>query len=198
MNRNKSRKAGSRFAGQLTINNKQIFCSNITVIAILLILLGVISRIFPHPANFAPITAIALFGGLYLSKKMAFILPMAAMLVSDIFVGFYSWKMMAAVYTSFLLVVGIGILVKQHKTFGNVLIGTLLGSVLFFLITNGAVWAFGTMYTHSFAGLMQSYLMGIPFFKNTLLGDLFYTGVIVGSMEAIMLYNTTLVAKKVV
>ncbi len=186
MNRNK----------QLTTNNKQIVSGNIAIIAVLLILLGVSSRIFPHPANFAPIAAIALFGGLYLSKRMAFILPMAAMFVSDIFIGFYSWKMMIAVYVSFLFVVGIGMIVKQHKTLGTVLTGTLLGSVLFFLITNGAVWAFGTMYPHSFAGLMQSYLMGIPFFKNTLLGDLFYTGVLVGSMEAMMVYSTKLFAKQ--
>ena len=104
--------------------------------------------------------------------------------------------MMASVYVSFLLIVGIGMIVKQHKTLGTVLTGTLLGSVLFFLITNGAVWAFGTMYPHSFAGLMQSYLMGIPFFKNTLLGDLFYTGVLVGSMEAMMVYSTKLFAKQ--
>ena len=169
---------------------------NITWIAVLLILLGVTSRLFPHPANFAPIAAIAMFGGLYLSKRMAFILPMTAMFLSDIVVGFYSWKMMTAVYVSFLLIVGIGILVQRNKTFGNILTGTLLGSVLFFLVTNGAVWGFGTMYAHSFGGLMQSYLMGIPFFKNTLLGDLFYTGVLVGSMEAIALYKTKLFAKQ--
>ncbi|PJC52489.1 MAG: hypothetical protein CO030_02610 [Candidatus Magasanikbacteria bacterium CG_4_9_14_0_2_um_filter_42_11] len=170
--------------------------NNLTAIAVLLILLGVSARIFPHPANFAPIAAIALFGGLYLSKRWALILPLSAMFVSDIFVGFYSWKMMVAVYASFLLIVGIGMMVKRKKEFATILGGTLLGSMLFFLITNGAVWAFGTMYTHSFAGLMQSYLMGIPFLKNTLLGDLFFTGILVGSMEAIALYKTKLFAKQ--
>jgi len=188
---------------QLTINthrastygdNKQL--TNLTAMAVLLILLGVTARLFPHPANFAPIAAIAMFGGLYLPKRWALILPISAMLVSDIFVGFYHWQMMLAVYASFTLVVGIGMMVKKKKEFATVLGGSLLGSILFFLITNGAVWAFGTMYAHSFAGLMQSYLMGIPFLKNTLLGDLFYTGVLVGSMEAILAYKAKFVAKQ--
>lgn len=173
---------------QLAISNKQ--GTNLTIIAVLLILLGVAARFLPHPPNFAPIAAIALFGGLYLNnKKLAFALPIGAMLVSDLFIGFYSWKMMAAVYLSFLAMVGIGLLVRKNKKFSTILGGTLLGSVLFFVVTNAAVWAFGTMYPHTIEGLMSSYAMGIPFFKNTLMGDLFYTGVLVGSMEAVLFWN---------
>ncbi len=170
---------------QPAISSKQSAIST-SAIAALLIIFGVALRFAPHPPNFAPIAAIALFGGLYLNKKMAFALPIATMLVSDLFIGFYSWKMMTAVYLSFLAMVGIGLLVKRNKKLSTVLGGTLLGSLLFFLVTNGAVWGFGTMYPHSLSGLMSSYTMAIPFFKNTLMGNLFFVGVLVGSMEAII------------
>lgn len=164
--------------------------SNTLVIAALLITLGLVSRLLPHPANFAPIAAIAIFGGLYLPKRWAIVLPMLAMFVSDIFIGFYTWQIMASVYGSFAIIGLIGLLVRKNnhassagKKISNIIGGTVLASVLFFLITNFAVWAFGNMYTHSLAGLTQCYTMAIPFFKNTLLGDLLYTGVLVGSFE---------------
>lgn len=169
--------------------------STITVITVLLILLGVAARFFPHPANFTPIGALALFGGLYLPRRIALPLPIGAMLVSDLFIGFYHWQMMLAVYGSFLLMVGIGLLIRQKKHLGTLLGGTLLGSLLFFLITNATVWGFGTMYPHTFDGLLTSYAMGIPFFKYTLLGDLFYTGVLVGGMEALLWYKNRVVLK---
>lgn len=153
------------------------------ILSILLITLGFVCRLLPHPANFAPIAAIAIFGGLYLPKRWAIILPMLAMFVSDIFIGFYTWQIMVAVYGSFAIVGLIGLLVRKNKKAATVIGGTILGSILFFLITNFAVWAFGSMYTHSFVGLTQCYTMAIPFFKNTLLGDLFYTGALVGSFE---------------
>ena len=159
--------------------------TNTLIIATLLIILGFVARLLPHPANFAPIAAIAIFGGLYLPKRWAIILPVMAMFVSDIFIGFYTWQIMAAVYGSFAIVGLIGLLVRKNKKAATVIGGTILGSILFFLITNFAVWAFGSMYTHSLAGLTQCYAMAIPFFKNTLLGDLFYTGVLVGSFELI-------------
>ena len=111
------------------------------------------------------------------------------MFVSDIFIGFYTWQIMASVYLSFVLAGLIGMLIRKNKKAATVIGGTILGSILFFLITNFAVWAFGSMYTHSFAGLMQCYTMAIPFFKNTLLGDLFYTGALVGCLELLTLYR---------
>jgi hypothetical protein len=68
--------------------------------------------------------------------------------------------------------------------------GTLSASIIFFIITNYAVWAFGTMYPHTVNGLFQSYMMALPFFKNSVLGDMFYTGMLVGSMEAIRFIQT--------
>jgi len=156
----------------------------------LLILLGIICRFLPHPANFAPIVAIAIFGALYLPKKWSVILPLAAMFASDIFIGFYTWQIMLSVYFSFILIAGIGLLVRKNKKFHTILGGTLLGSVIFFLLTNFAVWAFGTMYLHNLSGLIQSYYMALPFFRNSLLGDIFYTAILVGGYEFILKYSS--------
>lgn len=152
-------------------------------IAILLVVLGTAARILPHPANFAPIGAIALFAGLYLPRRQAFIIPLAAMFLSDIVIGFYDPRMMAAVYGSFLLSIFIGCMLQNKKTFPMIMGGATLGATIFFLTTNAAVWAFGTMYAHTLSGLGQSYLMAIPFFRNSLLGDIFFTGIFYASME---------------
>ena len=157
---------------------------------ILLIILGISCRFLPHPANFAPIGAIAIFGALYLPKKWAYTLPLAAMLISDLFIGFYSPFIMITVYAAFLLTVLIGFKIKESKKFGNILAGTLTGSIIFFLTTNAAVWAFGTMYTKNLSGLISSYYMALPFFRNSTLGDLFYVGILVGGMELIILLQT--------
>jgi hypothetical protein len=156
--------------------------------AFLLILLGISSRLLPHPANFAPIAAIGLFSGIYLPKKYALIIPGIALILSDWFLGFYVWQVMVAVYASFAIVGLIGLTIKNNKKIHIILGGTLLGSIIFFLVTNWAVWAFTPMYAHNVNGLLQSYFMALPFFKNTLLGDLFYTGVLVGAMEVIQNY----------
>ena len=93
---------------------------------------------------------------------------------------------MLAVYFSFALMGVIGLYVRRHKNFARVVGGALLGSILFFLITNWAVWAFGAMYPLTLTGLLESYTMAIPFFRNSLLGDLFYVGILVGSMEVLL------------
>ncbi|MDD4901174.1 MAG: hypothetical protein PHS62_03660 [Patescibacteria group bacterium] len=152
--------------------------------AFILIVLGIGARFLPHPANFAPIGAIAIFSGIYLPKKWALVLPLAAMFFSDFFLGFYVLPIMLSVYGGFVIMGLIGLWVRSNKKLATVLGGTILGSVIFYLLTNGAVWAFGSLYAHNFAGLLQSYIMAIPFFRNSLLGDLFYTGVLVGAYEA--------------
>ncbi len=160
------------------------------IIPTLLIILGLSARLLPHPANFAPIGAIALFAALYLPKKYALIIPLIAMFISDIFIGFYSLPIMLSVYIGFTIMSLIGLLVKKNKKFSTILGGTLVGSILFFLLTNFAVWTFGTMYSHTFSGLIQSYTMAIPFFKNSLLGDLFYSGIIIGGFEFVLSLQT--------
>lgn len=157
--------------------------------AYFLIIAAAILRLLPHAPNFAPITALALFGGVYLrDKRLAIVLPLAAMLVSDIFIGFYEFSIMASVYLSFAISGLLGLWLKRRKDVGNTAAVTLTASVQFFLITNFAVWAFGTMYPHNMAGLLQSYVNALPFFRNTLLGDFFYVGILFGLYEFVSYY----------
>lgn len=157
--------------------------TNQQYIAILLIVLAICARILPHPANIAPISAIALFSGLYLSRRLALTLPIIGLVISDFIIGFYDTRIMIAVYASILITAGIGILLQQKKRPTYLLAGTLLGSIIFFIITNAAVWLFGTMYPHTIHGLMTSYTMAIPFFRNSVLGDLMFSTILIGSYE---------------
>lgn len=147
--------------------------------------LGLIGRFFPHLPNVTPITAIALFSATYLGLRYSFIIFFATMLVSDIFIGFYQWPVMLSVYGSFALASLIGLYLKNHKTFPIILGGTVVSSLLFFLITNWAVWQYGGMYSPGWDGLFESYTMAIPFFKNSLVGDLFYTSIFFGAFETV-------------
>lgn len=152
----------------------------------LLLILAVATRFLPHPANFTAVGAIALFGGLYLPRRYAVIGPLVVMFISDIFLGFYHPALMAAVYAGFAIMTGIGLVVRRNKKIVTVLGGTILGSMIFYLITNFAVWIFGTMYPHTWSGLINCYYLALPFFKNTLLGDLTYVSVLVGGYELAM------------
>lgn len=155
----------------------------IKIVPALIILFGILARLIPHPANFAPITAIALFSGVYLPKKYAFILPIGVLFLSDLFIGFYGATMLF-VYGSFILSGLIGLWLKNHKNLFTILGSSFFASILFYLITNFAVWLYPhSFYTKDLSGLLQSYVMAIPFFRNTLLGDLFYIVVFFGGYE---------------
>ncbi|OGE84638.1 MAG: hypothetical protein A3J48_03585 [Candidatus Doudnabacteria bacterium RIFCSPHIGHO2_02_FULL_46_11] len=158
----------------------------------LFIFFGAAFRLIPHPDNFAPIAAIALFGGVYLSKKEALWLPLLAMVLSDIFIGFDSFSSRLTVYGSFMLISLIGLLVRRRKNLATVLGGSVLGSLAFYLITNFAFFYAPIMYPHNWQGVFQSYINALPFFRNTLLGDLFYVGVLFGAYE----FATYLAAKR--
>lgn len=139
-----------------------------------------IMRLLPHWPNFTPVAAMALFGGVYISRKaLAFIIPLAAMFLSDLIIGFHST--MVAVYVGVIITVLIGLGLKNRVKAGNVVIASLISSVIFFLITNFGAWMSGLMpYSKDFSGLVQAYIAGIPFFNNGLMGDLFYSTVFFG------------------
>jgi hypothetical protein len=182
---------------ELVLNKKERVIE--LAIAVILVLIGVSFRLVPHTPNFTPIAAIALFGGIYLSKKVALILPIAAMVVSDIFIGSYEPKLMVVVYGSFLLCVLLGFWLKKHKKWYIILGGSVSGSLIFFLTTNFAVWNFTPWYAKTFSGLVQCYLMALPFFKNTILGDLFFISCFSGFYEIIKVFvKRYLAAKKIV
>ena len=144
----------------------------------------------PHPMNFTAVGAIALFSGYYFKdKRIAFFVPMVIMFLSDWKLGFYQWQLLASVYFAFALVVLLGIAIKNKKWFWSLPM-SLLGTISFFLITNGAVWLFATWYPHTIAGLMTCYMEGIPFLRNAFAGDLTYTFIFFSAAQlAIVLAN---------
>ena len=140
------------------------------LIIITFIFIAVLFRLVPHMPNFTPITAAALFAGVFLAdKKLAFIIPLAAMAISDLFLGFTLTSLF--VYTAIILIGIIGIYSKKMniKTI-------LISSISFFIITNFGVWLI--WYPQTLEGLLECYTLAIPFFRNSLLGDLFYSGVL--------------------
>ena len=136
-------------------------------------------RLLPHPPNFSPIAAVALFSGAYLSKRaIAFVAPFAALLLSDLFLGFY--PELAFVYLSVAATVLIGWAISKRKSAGRVAVAALASSVLFYLVTNFGVWLIMDYYPKTLAGLAACYVAAVPFFQNTLAGDLFFTALLFG------------------
>jgi hypothetical protein len=117
----------------------------------------------------------ALFSGAVLKdRRLAFLVPIAALFAGDIFIGFYAYKLMLVVYASFLVSVAVGFWLRDRRTIARISVATLAGAIQFFLVTNFAVWATGLSYEHNFPGLIMCYVAGIPFFWNTLAGDAIY------------------------
>jgi hypothetical protein len=157
-----------------------------------LILLAAFSRIIPHPANFSPLGAIALFGAAHFSKKWhVLLIPIAATWLSDLFInnviysayypeftwfyeGFY-WQ-----YLSYIIIALVAMPIFKHVNQKSILLGALSSTLIFFLISNVGCFVGNTFYPQSFMGLMTCYGAGIPFLKGTLLGDLFYSFVLFG------------------
>jgi len=164
---------------------KKLIKFSLPGMAYFFIFAGAALRLVPHPANFAPIAALGLFGGTYLNKKYALFVPLLAMLLSDIYLGFASFWVTFSVYLSFFLIGALGLWLKNHKTIPNTIGASLTGSILFFIVTNFAVWATTPWYAKTWEGFVQCYLLAVPFFRNTILGDLFYVAVIFGLYELV-------------
>lgn len=158
---------------------------NYNVMTYLFILLGALLRVIPHPGNFAPIAAMALFGGTYLNKKFAIFVPLAAMVISDLVIGFDSWTSRAMVYGSFVVAGLIGMWLKNHKNVYTVTGASIASSVIFFLVTNLPFLHAKSLYPYTLDGTITSYINALPFFKNTLLGDLFYVAIFFGAYELV-------------
>jgi hypothetical protein len=160
----------------------------------ILILLAVLSRLFPHPANFAPMMAIGIFGGaMFKEKRWAYIVPLLSIWLSDLllnnvvfggyfegFVWFYEgwyWQ-----YAAYLLVPFLStLLFKNNISAGKVALMGIGSGLLFFLVSNFGVWYSTTMYPKTGEGLLLCYTMGLPYLKGTLLGNLFYSVILFGS-----------------
>jgi hypothetical protein len=149
------------------------------VIAATCILIAAATRFLPHPPNVNAVAAMALFGGAYISdKRIAFIIPLIAMLLTDMVIGFHNT--MWAVYIAMAIIVFLGSKMKKTGT-SNVIGFSLIASLLFFLVTNFGTWAMENFYPHTPAGLATAYVAGLPFLKNSILGDLVFNGILFGS-----------------
>lgn len=152
--------------------------------ALSLIAMAVLARLIPHPANVTPIVGLALFSGAYfggvrISKAGAILLPLAAMFISDLALGVHD--QMVSVYGSIVLVSFIGFALAEKRTAGRVIAASVASSTLFFLITNFTVWLAGEMYAKTGAGLVECYTLALPFYRNGLIGDLAYSGLLFGA-----------------
>lgn len=139
-------------------------------------------RVIPHPMNFAPIGALALFSGAYFSSKRAAVaVPLLSLVAGDIFTGFH--LLIPCVYASFLVSVAIGFWLRRNKSVARIGGATLAGAIQFFLVTNFAFWASAIgNYPKNVAGLMACYFAGLPLFWNTLAGDALYVALLFGGM----------------
>lgn len=161
-------------------------------VIISLVVVGVISRLVPHWPNFTPVLAAALFAGVYIKdKKLAFLVPLLTMVISDLFLPFH--QMVFFIYGAIALVVLMGTMIKKVKTL-NILTASIIGSIVFFLITNLGSWVVDpfNMYADNLAGLGACYVAALPFAanqllpsatsfaSNTLWSDLFYNAILFG------------------
>lgn len=164
-------------------------------VLILIMLATALSRLIPHPYNFAPIGALGLFGAAYFSNRiLAIILPLASLWISDVVInntlyadyynGFTLFNSgMIWIYGTIALTSFIGMFTLKNVNVKTVLGSSILASILFFVITNFVCWPGNMAYSQNFDGLMVCYAAGIPFFKGTLAGNIFYSALMFGSYE---------------
>ena len=163
------------------------------ITAVLLILFAAFSRLLPHPENFAPVAAAAIFAGFFMNKKYAIIVPIAATVLSDIFIGFYPYVLW--VYGTYAVIAVIGLMMQTRvknstgvKKAGYIYGTTIFASFIFFLVTNFGVWTSGMFYEMSYSGLMACYAAALPFFRMSFLADVVY----ITMMTGVYMYVTKL------
>lgn len=172
------------------MNLNEIFTTRVKLICVL-IAAAALSRLLPHPSNFTPIGAMALFGGTFIiNKRYAILLPLIAMFISDVILqlttGYGFHPTLPFVYISFILITCLGFYLRKLIQRQTVMVCSLVGSLLFFLITNFGEWMIGTIgYPHTWDGLTDCYIKAIPFFGGTIMGDLFYNVILFSAYSII-------------
>jgi len=173
------------FQHSLWLRLQQLLAANQALL--FLIALAILGRLLPHPDNITPLTAIGLFAGAYLDKRLFLIVPITAALISDLLgPGFYNLTIMLFVYIGF----GLSALLSRALLFGNGKLSRLPATVLlsalcFYLVSNlGAWWVY---YEHSLSGLISCYVNGLPYLGRSLAGDLSYALAFFGMYECVLL-----------
>lgn len=147
-----------------------------------LIGIGLVGRLAPHPPNTTPVTAIAFAAGKYVGRVWAVAIPLLVMLMADLVIGFYDWKVLVSVYGSVAIIGGVSLLARNAPP-AVVMLLVMASSVFFFLVTNFAVWAASAWYPPTLDGLVASYVAGLPFLRNMFLGDVVYAASLLGAFE---------------
>ena len=169
------------------MNLKELMFKKNHLLIIGFILLGISTRIIPHPPNFTALGAIALFGGAFFKeKKLAFIVPITIMILSDLILGY---KLVLSVYIGFLIMVCIGFYLQINQNKVRIINAALIGSLIFFIITNFSVFLTSSLYPKNIIGLIECYTLAIPFFINTLLANIIYS--------TIMFYGFNVINQKI-
>ena len=187
------------------VDQEQKFNSSFSYLVILavLIALGVAGRLLPHPPNFTPMAAIALFAGfIFIKRYMAVVAVISTMLLCDYFAfgslsaSWFGSKSMFVVYLALLFPIVFKNLLQKKLGVLRIFGAAIASSTVFFLATNFAVWAFSPMYEKTLEGLVLCYTMAIPFFQNTVAGDLIWSGAIFGTYFALRNYSNLQIFKK--
>lgn len=153
------------------------------MLAIALVTLGVASRLVPHLSQFTAILAVAMFAGMYLNRRLALVVPVALMMVTDVIIGFHDT--MPFTWGSMLVITAIGVWLRERKNPANVFAGSIFCAVFFFIVTNFGAWL-SPLYPHTWAGLRECYILAIPFFKSTLLSTMAYSMVLYAGYELLL------------
>jgi len=147
--------------------------------ALIIISLGILSRVAVHSPNFTPVLSMAFLGGMYLKGRQAVLVPLALMIISDLIIGFY--PLIYVTWGSIVLISLLGLWLKERKSLVTVFSGSVLSAVIFFIVTNFASWL--TLYPHTLAGLRQCYILAVPFFRGTIASSVAYSLVFYAGFE---------------
>lgn len=154
----------------------------------LLVALGVIARVLPHTWNFAPIGGIGLYAGAYFNPRVALVVPLVAVFVGDLFLGFYGMTEMVFTYIGFLAGPLVGRwLLAQRRTIPRFGAAVFMAATLHFAISNLGSWL--TLYPQTLQGLIECYVLALPFYGATLLGDAIFASVLFGGHEFVQRYR---------
>ena len=149
------------------------------LLALCILVFGLLTRFMPHEPNFTPVLALALFGAVYLRRSHALILPLALMMVSDLFLGLH--PVIGFTWGSIFLVACLGLWVRQAQGVTRIALGSMASALLFFAVTNFGCWL--AYYPHTWEGFVSCYTLAVPFFRGTLASTLLYTVIFFGGYE---------------